>query len=332
MSGLWRAPWLAVALVLVGGCASLPRAPRLPCHRIPVGPGPEDAVLDDAHDRLLVASHDRRARTPAGEIYAVDLSRERAIILERRGEPRDLVLRPHGLDLVTRDNGDLELLVVTHGARDPDTDWHAIVRYRVEADHLAFVAVHHDRLLVSPNDVVGLPDGSFYASNDASSHGNFLELALGLKGGSIAHLDSRGRWQIAADELAYPNGVAIVGDELWVSTTREHRLYAFAIAPSGQLRRRGVVAEIPGGDNFTVYDDTVLVTSHPSALAFVGHASDGSSLSPSVVYRVRLSSETARVIYADSGAQISAASTALMARRRLYIAQVFEPFLLVCQP
>jgi hypothetical protein len=52
--------------------------------------------------------------------------------------------------------------------------------------------------------------------------------------------------------------------------------------------------------------------------------------SPSVVFVVRPEIHTKNAVYVNDGRMISAASTAMAYQKKLYISQVFEPYIVVC--
>ena len=79
-------------------------------------------------------------------------------------------------------------------------------------------------------------------------------------------------------------------------------------------------------------------TGEPNDFSFLRHSQDASNLSPGTVYVLDTEKHTSKVIYADSGKTISAASSALEIKgikngikNRLFISQVFENFIVVCE-
>ena len=290
-------------------------------------PGPEDVVLDGP-DRLLISSQDRRTepRTP-GEIFALDMPTAAVAVLPRRGEPDGLVLHPHGMDLVHRTDGQAWLYVITHHGEDA-TPPHGVAVYRVHHDHLAFLELLADPLLTSPNDLAALPDGQLYVGNDRSTLPGTSEMLLGLKRATVAHYDGHGAWKVVADQLAYCNGMAVVGSRLIVATTRENAIYGFAILGDGWLTHKTRLARVPAPDNFFVTGDDLFVAVHPRQDAFVAHALNPKRRSPSHVYRLDLATNELELLFADNGSGISGSSVALCLDQTLWIGQVFEPFLI----
>lgn len=329
---------ILLTLVLLGAtgafCARIPDAPVRECRKIAVGPGPEDFALDawTGPARLLVSVHERRAWTEPGEIWAVDLATRAARKLPRENEPAGSSFRPHGVDAVRTLAGETRLYVISHGP-EQDDDQHAIFVYRVEPDRLVFIEALTHELLVSPNDLDVLPDGSLFVGNDSGTRGSLVEMALGLRRANVIHYDGRGGWQVAARDIAFTNGILARPDgSLLVAATTGNRIIRFAPQADGTFQEAGNLAELTGPDNLMALGANELtVAAHPSGLAFLSHASDPASSSPSVVYRIDIASGTTEAIYADDGTQISASSTGLVHDGRLYIGQVFEPFVLECK-
>ena len=66
--------------------------------------------------------------------------------------------------------------------------------------------------------------------------------------GHIAVIDTDGSVRQVADELAFPNGMAIAaaGAQLVVAESHAGRITSFTIAPDGDLTDRATLAELPG--------------------------------------------------------------------------------------
>jgi hypothetical protein len=64
-------------------------------------------------------------------------------------------------------------------------------------------------------------------------------------------------------------------------------------------------------------------------MRFMAHAGNKEKTSPTQIFRI-LADGTTKEIYANDGEEISAASTGLSYKNKLFISQVFEPFILSC--
>ena len=296
--------------------------------KLPTGNGPEDIALDTLTSksaRLLVSCSSRRKNnTEAGEIYALDLSTEQALKLTRTGEPSGLpAFNPHGIHLQMVE-GEAHLFVVNHELDRKDDLKHTVFKYRVFENRLEFAKLYTSGLFSNLNDVFALSDGAFIVSNPGGDFANILK----LKRAKVLYCTKEGKCEVAADKLGYANGVAIRNDTAYVATTRQHKLFAYDFDGMGNFSNRRMIAKLPGLDNIEFYGNELLVPSHPKAMAFVKHFKNPEKISPSVVYAVNPQTGKHRLLYSDDGSEISAASTAIIYDGYMYIAQVFEPFLL----
>lgn len=323
----------ACALTLLAGCAKLPTYSEYPTQPIHVGPGPEDMVLDTftrhSSPRLLISCTERRHNATAdGSIWVLDLSTQKAQVFPRQGEPEGLGFRPHGLDLVRRNDGTVRLYAVNH-QDSLRRQW--IMEYAVLDDHLQFVAAHENSgMLTSPNDVCADPKGGFYWSNDASSRKNaFIEPVFGIRGGYVGHKSdsSGGRWDKSATKFAYPNGIGVWNGDLYISTVIQSRVFRFKNQDITAKPKK--ICTVVGGDNLSFLPDgRILVTAHLRQIKFLTHMKKSENKSPSVVYLVNPQTGDKKVVYANDGHAISTASTAIWFDGYLYVCQVFDGFIL----
>ncbi|NOY69959.1 MAG: hypothetical protein GXP53_10835 [Deltaproteobacteria bacterium] len=323
-------------LTLVTGCNLKQRLPmvaeKASCYRFPTGDGPEDMVLDrfNGAPRILVSSYERRKPADHGEIYAFDIQTGGMQVLVRTNEPESLEsFKPHGMD-IRHDGGITELYVILH---DPHNRGKRLENgvgiYRVYRNELRMTAFLEDPVcLWSPNDLSVAADGGIYLTNDYKSD---LDLYFRRKRSEIAYYDPRtGKWKIVAAGLAFANGIYATSARVYVSTTLGNRILSYPINPDGSLGEPRTVTELKGGDNIMPYGKYILVCAHFDDFAFMRHAKDAKKLSPSVVFRIDPATGDKKAIFADAGKAISAASTALIYGKKLYISQVFDPFILVC--
>ena len=119
---------------------------------------------------------------------------------------------------------------------------------RLSAD--GTLARHADLSALSPyayNDIVIDGRGNIYVNNV-----NF-DFAEGYSGGDpapgfVALVTPDGRARLAADDLAFPNGMAVTADgaTLVVAESYRHRLTAFDIGANGSLSNRRLWADVGG--------------------------------------------------------------------------------------
>jgi len=94
-----------------------------------------------------------------------------------------------------------------------------------------------------PNDLVHTPEGGLFFTDS----GNFQDdWVSGRPAGSIYYLGVEGDMNSAADDIAYPNGIALSPDGLllYVAEHRRNRILVFDIVNQGILANRRVFAEL----------------------------------------------------------------------------------------
>lgn len=302
------------------------------CTRVPTGPGPDSLLsVPGMPWRILVSSHDRRHFERAGEIQEYDTRLQRLRTLPRRGEPAGLVLRPHGVDIATRD-GERRLYVVNHDDDNPNGKHHSILVYALEADALQFRQRLRDPLLSSPNHVSVAPDGDLYVSNDRRDGSSVMELALRMSHANLVHYRAGRGWEVVADGLSFANGVRAEPHRVLAVVSFGNALVRYVRFPDGRLGPREDVLKIPALDSLMPGPDpdSWLTVSHGPLLDFLRHRSDSRHPSGAIVYEVNAGTGAATPFFADDGHRISAVSAALLTDDALYLGQGFDAFLLRC--
>jgi arylesterase/paraoxonase len=302
------------------------------CHKVKVAPGPEDFVLDTWHGapRLLVSSHDRRQPETSGDIYYFDIKTEESGVLPRRDEPEKIaVFKPHGMDI--RRHGLRTLLyVIVH---DPNAHMerleNAVIIYEVKKNDLRFVKLLEDAdHLWSPNDLSVLSSGDIYVTNDM--HGS-LDMYTRSKSSEISYYDHISEtWKTVADDIAFANGILAETDRVYVTATFDNQVMVFPRADDGSLGVPEQIVRVKGPDNLMRYKNSLLTTAHYDDLAFLSHKKNPEEHSPSIVFMIRPELYTKNPVFVDNGQMISAASTAMVYENKLYISQVFDPYIVVC--
>lgn len=309
-------------------CSRLPLNSALETRKIATGAGPEDMALDSAGGivRLLVSCNERRTKEHFGEIYQVRLSDNATRIIPRIKTPDEISFNPHGIDVKTI-NGITRLYAVSH---DDENNRHLIVVYRVYADSLVYeYFVENSAAMNSPNDLAVTEKGDFYVTNDAGKRGSLWEQFWKLKRSNVVYYNSELKlWKKVADHFVYANGIALNDTAVFVATTRSNKLFAFKRGAEGNLENRKVLSKISGQDNIMFYGDELIFTSHPKIFAFLKHVKSSEKKSPSQVHGYNLKTGEYRLLFSDDGFRISASSAALIYRNKLYVSQVFDPFIL----
>lgn len=332
-------------------CAKLPIAEvsYSAYNKIPVGSGPEDMALDTLTSttaRLLVSCSERRIKDSLfGEIFSLNIATGKSQILPRKNNPPDLIFNPHGIDLVRNIRGEVLLFCISHNEKKRE---HSIIIYKVFPDRLEFQQKLDSPLLVSPNDVAASPTGEIFVTNDSGKRNSKMEHLLKLKRSSVVMYvennffkdpstggwEKKPVWQMAAGNLSYANGIEAGSyRQIFVSTVLGNQLLSYKLNEKGNgFSDRKIIARLKGLDNISFLNkEEILVTSHPNLYKFLKHYKNAEKKSPSVVYKVNVASGEVQAIFSDDGSNISAGSTAIYYNGKLYISQVFEPYILECK-
>lgn len=296
--------------------------------KIIIGRGPEDMVLDSANGnvRILASCNERNdANQPFSEIMSYDITSKAVSTLSRIGMPESIDFNPHGFYLQIVD-GKKYLYIVNHYKDGRKIN--SIVLLELIGDELHFRKEYRSELMISPNEVCALPNGSFYFTNDMGSDDFVYEQLLNKFGGSVVYCDNDGNCKYAEEKLAFPNGLEYKDGQLFLATTRNYGLFRYDIEADGSLLNKTKINSINGMDNIRWYGNQLIVAVHPDEIAFVKHSTDEKYYSPSWIYSIDIATGDSKLLYKNGGWEISASSTALIYGDYLYISQVFGNFLL----
>jgi len=307
------------------------------CYSVSVADGPEDFVLDKWHDspRLLISSHERREPAPSGDIYYFILKTGYSSSLKRIGEPESLsAFKPHGMD-IRRTNGKTLLYVILHDPYSQSRqDENAIAVYEVMDNELKFEALLEDKThLWSPNDLSVLPSGEIYATNDKRG---MIDVYFKRETSEVVYYSpEQKKWSVVASGLSYANGIFARDSKVFVTATRSDCLMEYQRNDDGTLGKGRKLLEFKGPDNIMPFKSYLLVVVHFDDIAFLRHEMDKEKHSPSVVFLINPDEDEPekhmKAIYVDDGSQISAASTALIWDGKIYISQVFNSEIVICE-
>jgi hypothetical protein len=296
-------------------------------HKITVVNGPEDLSIDTvtspAKPRIITACNTRREGEPHyGEVYSYEIHTARTTRMARLHEPSDICFNPHGIDLVKV--GDSLILLAVNHCREIKVN--SIIRYLVKGDSLYFLQKITDPLFVSPNALAGFPDGSFLVSNDAGKRGNIWEMLFKQKKSKVIYCKN-GQCNIAADKVCFGNGLLIQGDTVYQASTLPGELYRYTFK-DGKLLNRIRLAKVKGADNIRLHGNELTVAGHLKFGMFLSHMKHKEKPSPSAIYTINKYTGATILIYYNDGKVISASSTGLIFRHKLYIAEVFDDYIL----
>ncbi|MHA7840070.1 MAG: SMP-30/gluconolactonase/LRE family protein [bacterium] len=258
------APWLACASRVAGPIGDC--EPEGNARPICGFTNPEDMVALPGDQAILIGEYGRSAEDHSGGLVVFTLEDEQRRVVFEGGDstaepeagwgdptctsPPTRAFNSHGIDLVRRDDGRWQLLVVQHGGREAieffelqgeGTRWQVEWRGCVRAPEDA-----------SLNEVVALPDGRFYTTRMASLRGA-LELERGLPTEPTGHAfvwsAEEGYRKIEGTEGIMPNGIASSPDGriLYMNASGEGSLRKVEVASGRELGR----AAVPMPDNVT---------------------------------------------------------------------------------
>lgn len=289
---------------------------------IPSPPGIEDLDYDPGSQTIFLSSHDRRDRNSTGAIFALNpVSNELRNLTGHLDLPE---FRPHGISFLDF-NGNKYLFVISHRSTK-----NVVMKFRFQNDSLQLENSYSSTDFSSPNDLLAVGENAFFLSNDHGTAEGWRKTAsdyLRLPVGNVVYYDGT-RSGIVLDRIAYPNGLAIFNDQVYVASTLGNYIGVYnPVSANYQLEKVKTIKVPDAPDNLMVYGNRIYFASHPKLLAFAAHSQDENKISPSSVYY--LENDVPHLVFMDSGRRISGSSTALpvadsTGNLRLYVGNVYE--------
>lgn len=301
-------------------------------NRIEVGPGPEDMALDTfgLEERIIISCSERReADYSKNGFYVYDLYSKDVSRLSIIGLPNSIGFRPHGIDVGVVD-GHVFLYSVNHekdAEAYPPKGRQSILVFELNGDSAHFHSQLTSEILISPNDVCVDYKGGIYVSNDSGERNNFFEKLFELKRSTIIHFNGES-WKYVGEKIKYANGVGVRNNRLFVTGTQENNIYSYRVKEDGTLTEKLTIPSFKGNDNITFSESSIVTTAHLDFMKFIKHVKKEEKPSPCAVYSVDLQSLKIDTMFIDNGSVLSAASTGLIYNEKLYVSQVFNPFIL----
>lgn len=326
--------WSLFYLLGLLGCSSYESISLSECQKLEGFPGPEDILIDKETQVLYISSHDRRNFNSTGTIFMINLITKQVQKLSKEQTPENF--RPHGM-VLSKNGKEKYIYVISHtGTKDKA---HTIEVFKIEKNFLKHERTLFDEKLMNPNDLTVSEDGKLFISNDfgsTSKFGQILDILFSRKNSPITYFDGKG-WYFLEPRLPGGNGIYYEkrdGIE-WIYRTSmfgnffiKYELRYVQNFP--ELKEKEVISIEGAGDNFGEDEKgNLFLATHPSIWKFIFHSNSKENLSPSLVYHIR--GKEVIKIYQNNGNEISAVSTAVAFRGRIYFSQVFEPFILSCK-
>ncbi len=331
---------LVISLMFLFGCAKNIKTeiPIEGCIKITGMPGAEDFAYIEARNILVVSSCDRRSPEGVdGKLFWIDLS------LSPEREVANLIdiiypegFKPHGVSFVPSGRGGT-LYVVSHPGIEGKM--HTIEVFSLNGGWKHVETLTSD-LLTSPNDLVALPDGTIFVSNDFGGGGKTLKMIdalLHIKSGNVAYYDG-GEFVDLGDPESYGNGITYAeeedGEYIYRAALMNRSIKKFKIERvDGKAVGLTYVSKVKINsmpDNLEIDGDgNIYTAAHYNSFTFLKHSKDSAEISPTQIFKVTPAGEVTE-LYANKGGEISAGSVGRVINGRLYIGQVFGDYVLSC--
>src|SRR5690606_32558169 len=142
---------------------------------------------------------------------------------------------------VLGNNGKVWLFVVNHEhIKEAKTKRNSVLVYEVQGKTLLFQKQIESKLIVSPNDVAGLPDGGFYVTNDSKrkkiGFGWLMGMMFQVRTSRIVYCPANGTCFNGNDKkLAYASGILLANDRVCVAATQKKTLAEYSRQADGSL-------------------------------------------------------------------------------------------------
>jgi arylesterase / paraoxonase len=320
------------------------------CHKIGenIVFGPEDISLA-TENIAFISSHNRRDAASVGAIYMMDVTTEHIELCEPDFTPP--YFRPHGLSIANC-NGVSRLFVISHRLEKAFGHYIEVFDHVPGTSKLTHIKSLTHELLVFPNDLIALNCEEIIVSNDHGS--DFIPQMLyddlfKLRKSEMAHYDGKFWHPLpASPAAAFGNGLivrrAADGNNYLIrSSAGDSSLLTFAMTRSGgegdDHRGGNIELKLVYDEKLPFLPDNIesdpvtggiIITGHPSTTQFLLHAVLGGR-APSAVILYHAPKLFSTFYYDATGDEISAASVAIRPfYSKLFIGQVFDPFILVC--
>ncbi|CAK5265338.1 unnamed protein product, partial [Mycena citricolor] len=275
----------------------------------------------------------------------------------QRLEPSLSGLSVHGMDVVASSSNPAELFIYAVNHRKPIGPKSAltaganstieIFKTVVGSGQILHVQTVHDPVIISPNDVVGSPDGSsfFFTNDHASKLGVRRHLGiLGLDPGSVGWCHVSSGCKVVASGIHGANG--IIGSPgnstFFVASTFTGGVTVFERQNDNAFLKTHHIPIDRAIDNLSMDENgAVWAAGIPIAPAMLRHIANPSSLSPSSAHVIAMNTGpgsfygekyTVTKIFEDDGLLAPGTTTVAFdtRRNRLFLHGIAAPHLTVC--
>lgn len=292
--------------------------------------GIEDSDIDPETNTIFLSSHDRRLRDSTGDIFAMHPGSDSTVNLTKHLKLEEF--RPHGISFLNI-NGNKYLFVISHRNQK-----NVVMKFLFSGDSLSLQNSYSSTDFSSPNDLFAIGEDAFLLTNDHGTTTGWKKTAadfLRLPVGNVVYFDN-GKSTIVLDKIAYPNGVLVYNNDIYVSSTLGSYIGIYKpVSTQFHLEEIKKIKTPHAPDNLMVLDNKIYTGGHPQLLKFSKHAKSSDTKSPSTAFYFE--NDKVVEIFEDDGNKLSGSSTVLPVKDSLgktdfYIGSVFESKILRLTP
>jgi hypothetical protein len=306
-------------------------------------PGPEDFEFLEQENIIIAASLDRRKLNITGKLYMIDLSKpshkQKAISISSN-YPANFY--PLGITS-QRVNNKVFLYVISKG-KSKRTN--SIEKFEFSKQDSLVKCNHIQTLidnekLISPNDLVALPDGKLFIANDFEKLGGnlsmFIDIVFKRKRAPIIYYDKE-KFHETNIKNTFTSGISYINnvncEYIFCSDFFNKSIQRFSLNWNNSnlpvLQLDTTINLNSGPDNLTIDSkQNLYVAAHPSLRLMLKHEKDSSFISPTQIFKINSKAEVS-LLYSDDGNDISTGTVAAFIKNRLYIGQLCEDFVFSC--
>ncbi|KAJ6586819.1 hypothetical protein DFH09DRAFT_1141619 [Mycena vulgaris] len=266
-------------------------------------------------------------------------------------------LSVHGMDVVPSASNPSELFIYAVNHRKPaDAESAAVTgadstleifKTTVGSATLTHLHTVRDPVIITPNDVIGSPDGQsmFFTNDHSAKTGVMRSLSLiGLESGSVGYCDVKAGCKFAIRNMHGANGIARGpnNDTIFVANSIGGGITVLERQSDNALLKTHSIPTDRGLDNLSIDTEGVIwAAGLPSTLGIINHLANPSVLSPSSAHSIARNTgsgsfygEKFKVtkVFEDDGTLATGTTTVVhdAKRRRLFLHGIAAPHLVVC--
>ncbi|KAJ7703303.1 hypothetical protein B0H17DRAFT_1194495 [Mycena rosella] len=335
------------------------------CHTIPALSACEKIALHAPTGVLYLACSSPESRahwTPAvGQLNASGPANDDYIATYdpttgaiARLQPSFPGLSVHGMDVVPSALNPSELFIYAVNHRKPADAQSApttgadstVEIFKTTVGNTALIHLHtlRDPIILTPNDVVGSPDGqSLFFTNDHSTKTGHMRLLslIGLESGSVGYCDVQAGCKYAIRNIIGANGIARApnNDTIFVSSSTGGGISVLERQSDNALLKTHSIVIDRNLDNLSIdVDGVVWAAGIPSTVAILKHIADPSLRSPSSAHSVARNTGSGSfygekfLVFEDDGTLASGTTSVVhdAQRKRLFLHGIASPHLTIC--